>query len=311
MKTVLVIGGCGFIGSHIVDQLQRQGLAVRVLSRRPETFREPVPGVDYVLGSMADDDLLDVALEGVDAVIHTASSMVPQTSNLKPVADITENLISSVQLFQKMKAAGVGKLVFLSSGGTVYGIPRQSPLAEDHPLRPISSYGVVKVAIENYIQMFSSLHGLEACILRPSNPYGPRQGRTGLQGVIGVYLSKIARNEPLEVWGDGTVIRDFIYVEDLAELCVLAIRSPINGVFNAGSGLGVSIGEIIDLLARMLGRDFDLIHKQARNFDVPANVLDISKVMRTLNWSPKTSLEVGIQSTWQWIQHIENVSQVP
>jgi UDP-glucose 4-epimerase len=302
MKTVLVIGGCGFIGTHIVDELQRQGLAVRVLSRRPEALREPITSVDYVLGSMADDGLLDVALDRVDAVIHAASSMVPQTSNLNPVADINENLISSVRLLEKMQAAEVNKLVFLSSGGTVYGIPRQSPLAEDHPLKPISSYGIVKIAIENYIQMFSALHGMEACILRPSNPYGPRQGRTGLQGVIGVYLSKIARNEPLEIWGDGSVIRDFIYVEDLAELCVHAIRSPSNGVFNAGSGLGVSISEIVELIARILGRDLDLIHKQARNFDVPANVLDISKVLGALSWSPKTSLEEGIQATWQWIQ---------
>jgi UDP-glucose 4-epimerase len=302
MKTVLVIGGCGFIGTHIVDQLQRDGLAVRVLSRRPEALREPISDVHYVLGSMADDGLLDVALDGVDAVIHAASSMVPQTSNLNPVADINENLISSVRLFEKMQVAEISKLVFLSSGGTVYGVPRQSPLAEDHPLKPISSYGVVKVAIENYIQMFSTLHGMEACILRPSNPYGPRQGRTGLQGVIAVCLSKIARNEPLEIWGDGSVIRDFIYVEDLAELCVHAIRSSSNGVFNAGSGLGVSIGEVVSLISCILGRDLDLIHKQARNFDVPANVLDISKVMRALSWSPKTSLEEGIQATWQWIQ---------
>lgn len=302
MKTVLVIGGCGFIGSHIVDQLQHQGLAVRVLSRRPEALREPIPSVDYFLGNMADDGLLDVALDGVDAVIHAASSMVPQTSNLNPVADINENLISSVRLFEKMQTAEVRKLVFLSSGGTVYGIPLQSPLAEDHPLKPISSYGVVKVAIENYIQMFSALHGMEACILRPSNPYGPRQGRTGLQGIIGVYLSKIARNEPLEIWGDGSVIRDFIYVEDLAELCVHAIRSSSNGVFNAGSGLGVSIGEIVKLIACILDQDLDLIHKEARNFDVPANVLDINKVLHTLSWSPKTSLEEGIQATWQWIQ---------
>lgn len=308
MKTILVIGGCGFIGSHIVDQLLRTGFGVRVLSRRSEAFREQIPSVEYFMGSMADDGLLDVALDGSDAVIHAASSMVPQTSNLNPITDITENLISSVQLFQKMRAAEVSKLLFLSSGGTVYGIPRQSPLTEEHPLIPISSYGVVKVAIENYIQMFSALYGMESCILRPSNPYGPRQGRAGLQGVIGAYLTKIARNEPLEVWGDGTVVRDFIYVKDLAELCALSIRSPITGVFNVGSGLGVPISDIIDSLARVLDRDLDVIHKQGRSFDVPINVLDISKVMQAFNWSPKTSLEEGIKLTWQWVQGVENIN---
>ena len=167
---------------------------------------------------------------------------------------------------------------------------------------------MVKVAIENYIQMFSALYGMESCILRPSNPYGPRLGRAGLQGVIGACLTKAAHNEPLEVWGDGNVIRDFIYVEDLAELCVLSIQSSITGVFNVGSGVGVSIREIIDLLGQVLGRDLNIIHKPGRNFDVPSNVLDISKVMHAFNWSPKTSLEEGINSTWQWVQGVENVN---
>lgn len=307
IKTTLVIGGCGFIGSHIVDKLLGQGLAVRVLSRRPEQFRQQIPGVDYILGNMADDGLLDVALDGSDAVIHTASSMVPQTSNNNPLGDITENLISSVKLFQKMQSAKVSRLLFLSSGGTVYGIPRQSPVTEEHPLKPISSYGVVKVAIENYIHMFSTLHGMKSCIIRPSNPYGPRLSHA-MQGVIGVYLNKIARNEPLEVWGDGNIIRDFIYVEDLAELCALAICSPITGIFNIGSGRGASISEVIGLIAQVLDKDLDIVYKQGRSFDVPSNVLDISKAMQTFNWSPKTSLEEGIYLTWQWIQSFRNIN---
>jgi UDP-glucose 4-epimerase len=300
--TVLVVGGCGFIGSHIVDQLLMQGMAVRVLSRRPEAFRRPCPGVDYIMGSLADDEALAHALNGVDAVIHAASSMVPKTSNENPLDDITDNLIGSVRLLQKMKEEGVSKLVFLSSGGTVYGIPHHVPITESHPTQPISSYGIVKVAIENYLHLYSCLHGIHACVLRPSNPYGPRQGHTGVQGVIGTYLAKIARSEPIEIWGDGTVIRDFIYVEDLAELCLLAIQSSVHGVFNAGSGFGVSIAEIICLIENVVERRVDLRRMPARNFDTPINVLDISKARESFHWEPRTELKAGISKTWQWIQ---------
>ena len=303
---VLLIGGCGFIGSHVVDRLRSEGQQVRVFDRRPEQFRPPLDGVDYVMGDLTDTAQLYEALVGVDAVIHLASTSVPSTSNLDPVADITGNLIATVRLLEIMRASGLRKIVFLSSGGTVYGIPEVNPVAETHPLRPICSYGIVKVAIENYFHMEHSLHGLQHVILRASNPYGPRQGHTGIQGIIGTHLWRIARGETVEVWGDGSVVRDFIHVRDLAELCVKAVLSNVAGCYNAGSGEGTSVAEVvrcIDRTVQATGNGPVLpLYKPGRGFDVPRVVLDIRRAKEDLGWFPRTGLDDGIAESWDWVR---------
>jgi len=301
----LVIGGCGFIGSHVVDQLLARNIDVRVFGRRPEAFRAPLPQVDYVTGDLADTSRIFEALSGVDVVIHLASTTVPATSNLDPVADITGNLIATVHLLEVMRSAGVRKIIYLSSGGTVYGVPETFPIAESHPLRPISSYGIVKVAIENYLFMEQRLHGLQHVILRVSNPYGPRQGHTGIQGIIGTYLWRLSRNEPIEVWGDGSVVRDFIHVRDLAELCVDAVLSDATGCYNAGSGEGTSVNDIVASIDRTVqasgGAPVHPIYKPGRNFDVPRVVLDITRACNAFGWSPSKSLDEGIAETRDWV----------
>ncbi|MGD9861805.1 MAG: NAD-dependent epimerase/dehydratase family protein [Pseudodonghicola sp.] len=301
-----MIGGCGFIGSHVVDQLVAHGLQVRVYDRRPEPFRAPVAGVDYVMGDLADTTQLYEATNGVQAIIHLASTTVPSTSNLDPVADITGNLIATVRLLEMMRATDIRKLVYLSSGGTVYGVPETDPVAETHPLHPISSYGIVKVAIENYLYMEHKLHGLQHVILRASNPYGPRQGHTGIQGIIGTHLWRIARNEPIEVWGDGSVVRDFIHVRDLARLCVQAVLSEVTGCFNAGSGEGASVNQIVQTIDRTVqatgGAPIAPIYKPGRSFDVPRVVLDITRARADIGWTPEIGLEAGIAESWDWVR---------
>ena len=298
----LVIGGCGFIGSHVVDTLLAKGQEVRVLDRRAEMFRPPVPGVEYVMCDLADTAQIYEALAGVDAVVHLASTTVPATSNLDPVGDISGNLISMVRLLEVMRQAGVRKMVYLSSGGTVYGVPQSDPVREDHPLNPISSYGIVKVAIENYLFMEHRLHGLDYVALRASNPYGPRQGHTGIQGLIGTHLWRLARQEQIEVWGDGSVVRDFIHVQDLAELCHRALVSGVTGSFNAGSGEGASVAEVVEMICNTVGGDVTPLYKPGRNFDVPRVVLDVSKAERELGWHKTRALPQGIADTWAWVQ---------
>lgn len=301
-KKALVIGGAGFIGSHVVDSLQAHGIRVRVYDRRPEQFRPLLPEVEYVQGDLADATMLYEALDGVDAVVHLSSATVPSTSNLDPVADINGNLVNTVRLLEVMRGLPVNKLVYLSSGGTVYGVPEQEPVREDHPLRPISSYGIVKVAIENYLYMEHRLHGLSHVILRASNPYGPRQGHTGIQGVIGTYLWRISKDEPIEVWGDGNIVRDFIYVRDLAELCVRAVTCNVTGCFNAGSGEGASINDIVQHVGHAVGQEITPVRKPQRNYDVPRITLDIGNAKREFDWHPSTNLEEGIRKTWEWIR---------
>jgi UDP-glucose 4-epimerase len=298
----LVIGGCGFIGSHVVDVLLAEGTPLRVLDRRPEPFRPPLAGVEYVFGDFSDSRVIYEALEGVEAVFHGASTTVPATSNLDPIADITGNLIATVRLLEILRNLNIRKLVYLSSGGTVYGVPQDSLVREDHPKNPINSYGIVKAAVENYIFMEQQLNGLEPVVLRPSNPYGPRQGHTGTQGIIGTYLWKLQRGESLEVWGDGAVVRDFIFVRDLATLCANALKSTQTGCFNAGSGQGHSVQDILKTVIQVTGLEADILYKKGRNYDVPKIVLDVHRAETAFSWRATTELEAGIRASWDWVR---------
>ncbi len=299
---ILVAGGTGFIGSHVCDRLLERGHRVRVLSRKPEQFRAPHPQIDYFLGDLADGFLLSEAMSGMDCLVHLVSSTVPGTSNLDPVADIQSNLAGTVRILELMRKAGPKRIVFLSSGGTVYGEPTQLPVPEEEALHPLCSYGVVKVAIEHYLGMYAALYGLESVVLRASNPFGPRQGRVGVQGLVGSFLCRIQAGEPLTVWGDGEVIRDYFYVSDLAELCALAAESSITGVFNAGSGEGTSINRMIELMRSVTQQDPEVIYETQRQFDVQATYLDISKARKAFDWRPRVDLATGIERHWSWLQ---------
>ncbi len=293
----LVLGGNGFIGSHLVDQLVSHGHSVRVFDRGPERFRSPIKTVEYFTGEFNDSGLLAEALNGVDVVYHLISTTVPSTSNMDPINDINGNLINTVKLLDLMRLNDIPKIVYLSSGGTVYGVPDHSPIPETHPLNPISSYGIVKVAVEKYLYMFHELHGIQYVVLRASNPYGERQGHAGLQGVIGTYIRNLTVGASIEVWGNGRIVRDFIHVADLANLCYLAGGSEVCGVYNAGFGKGASILEVIDTISRCSGVEIQPVFKDGRSFDVPHVVLDIAKARDELHWEPQVSLEVGISKT--------------
>lgn len=297
-----MIGGCGFIGSHVVDTLLSQGIKVRVYDRSPERYRAVPDSVDFRRGDFADSSSLAEALVDVDVVFHLLSTSVPSTSNSDPVSDIQGNLIGSVRLLELMRNAEVRRMVYLSSGGTIYGPPSTCPVSEEHRESPICSYGVVKSAIEKYILMEQHLHGLSPVILRASNPYGPRQGHDGVQGVIGTFLWCVANGDPVQVWGNGGVVRDFIHVSDLAELCVECGYSDVTGIFNAGSGQGVSIREILDTISEVTQLHIAPSFKPSRGFDVPRVVLDISKIRSHFDWQPKIKLKAGIEETWKWIQ---------
>ncbi len=298
----LVLGGCGFIGSHIVDSLLNAGHQVRVVDRAPERFRPPLDGVDYRPSSFSVQSELEKALAGMDIVYHCISTMVPATSNKDPQADVRENLIGTLGLLDAMVKRDVSRIVYLSSGGTVYGMPESLPIPEEHALRPLCSYGVVKVAIENYLWMYQHLYGLEPVIIRPANPYGPRQGHLGIQGVIASFLSAVLDGRSIQVWGDGSVVRDFLDVRDLARLCVLAAEGDKVGVFNAGSGRGRSIAEIIALISTVTDISLQIEHVSDRPFDVKEVVLDISKAEKAFGWHPEVSLEQGIHDYFVWLK---------
>lgn len=301
---ILVLGGNGFIGSHVVDHLLAAGHKVRVFDRVPERYRSPLRQVEYRPGRFDDTFQVAEALQGVDAVCHLISTTVPGTSNQDPVADVKNNLVNTLYLLEQMRKKGLHRILYLSSGGTVYGNPEKSPISEDHPLNPISSYGIVKVAIEKYLNMYQQLYGLQPIILRPSNPYGPRQGHTGVQGLIGTLLTRTLAGESIEIWGDGSIVRDYMHVNDLARLCVTALESDVCGVFNAGSGEGHSINEIVAQIRNLADEPLQLKYSKGRSFDVKEVVLDISRAFEQFGWIPAVPLADGISSHLEWLRDL-------
>jgi len=302
MSNVLVIGGQGFIGSHVCDSLASSGNSLRVISRNPNKLGYQSSTAEYLYFDYNDSDKLEGALKGIDCVIHLANSMVPSSSNLDPIADIDSNLVPTVALLDLMRKVGPKRIIYLSSGGTVYGHPLHLPITESHPLNPICSYGITKVSVENYLLMYQTLYGFEPLILRPSNPYGPRQGHLGVQGLINSFLNLALRSEPLTVWGDGKIVRDFFYVKDLANLCGQAVESSESGVFNIGSGEGTSINDVIHMIREVTGRDLRIAYKKSRSYDVSENYLDVTKARSILNWNPETSIRDGITEHWEWLK---------
>jgi UDP-glucose 4-epimerase len=301
----LILGGSGFIGSAICDRLLRDRHVLRVFERpRVEPYREfeKYESVDWVTGDFSNTHDIRSALKGMDAVVHLIGTTLPKTSNEDPIYDVQSNLVGTLQLLEAMRSEGVGKIVFISSGGTVYGNPQTLPIEELHPTNPLSSYGITKLAIEKYLQLYKSLHGLKPVVLRVANPYGERQRIETAQGVVAAFLSRVMRGEPIEIWGDGSVIRDYLHVSDVAEAFVRALTyDGPQCVFNIGSGNGISLNELVKTLGEILGREIDIHYKQGRAFDVPANVLDITLASRELGWSPEITLKRGLEQTITWI----------
>ena len=302
---VVVVGGNGFIGSHLVDVLLADGWQVVVYDRAPERYRRPLSGVEYVVGELGNTGLLASVLPRADVVFHLASTTIPQSSNDAPVFDVQSNLVDTVRVLEVCVESQVGKVVFLSSGGTVYGVPEFLPASEEHPTNPICSYGIVKLAIEKYLHLFKHLHGLSYAVLRPSNPFGRRQNPAGKQGAVTVFLGRIAQGLPITIWGDGEVTRDFFHVSDLAEACLVAATSETTTpVFNIGSGRGMSLNQLLEIIEPVVQEPFRVVRLPPRSFDVPKLFLDIQQARTELKWAPRMSLEEGILDTWQWVSSL-------
>lgn len=299
---ILVLGGTGFVGSHIVDALLDGGHVIKVIDRTLKHINKEFPQrIEYIQSDFSDSLVLLEALMGIDVVIHLVSSTVPGTSNLDPVADIQSNLVNSVNLFKAMQQAGVKRIIYFSSGGTVYGNPVQLPILESHPTHPISSYGIIKLAIENYLFMHQELYGLKPIILRLSNPYGPRQGHLGSQGVIGTFLRLIMQGLPIKIWGDGSIVRDYLYISDAVSACIAALNLEQGGIFNIGSGEGDSLLDIIKEIELCTRKSADVVFEPSREFDVKSVVLDASLAKEKFNWEPKYSLRQGIDLHYKWL----------
>jgi UDP-glucose 4-epimerase len=297
---ILVFGGCGFIGSHLVDTLLANGHKVRVFSRSYELYRAPLKNVDYILGDFGNRGLVSSAVKGMDVVFNLISTTVPKTSNDDPVFDVTSNVIETLHLIEACVREHVDKVVFISSGGTVYGIPEKLPVDEECRTNPICSYGISKLTIEKYLYLFNKLYGLNYTIIRPSNPYGPRQNPNNIQGAVSVFMGKVLRNAPITIWGDGSVTRDYLFIDDLIDGIYLATFSDSDyRVFNIGSSTGTSLTGLITLIREVTQADIELIYESDRSFDVPELILDSTRARNELRWSPRVCLRDGLRATWE------------
>ncbi|CAD6542208.1 NAD-dependent epimerase/dehydratase family protein [Paraburkholderia sabiae] len=303
---ITVFGGGGFIGSTIVDRLLRDNHEICVFERprvgpyRPFNDSEKVNWMTGDLTSMHD---VTEAIDGSDIVVHLVSTTLPKSSNDDPIYDVQSNLVATLQLLNAMVAKNVKKIVFISSGGTVYGDPVYLPIDEKHPTNPKVSYGITKLAIEKYLLLYQYQHGIKANILRVANPYGERQRVETAQGAIAVFLDKALRKQPFEIWGDGTVTRDYLYISDVAEAFARAVQyDGSESVFNISSGYGTSLNEIIGKIEAILEHPVERTYRAGRPFDVPASVLDNTLAKRELGWEPKVALDAGIKMTAAWLR---------
>jgi UDP-glucose 4-epimerase len=304
----LIIGGCGFIGSHICNLLKSQEEDLIIFDRNAEPELSS-DGLIYVNGDFGNRGELSLIFEKypIKYVIHLASSTLPSSSNLDPKFDVVSNICDTLSLLQQCVKHHVLKILFLSSGGTVYGIPSDLPVKEDHPTNPICSYGITKLAIEKYFLLFKHLYNLDFIIFRVGNPYGPGQLPSRSQGVVATFASKVQLGEEICIWGDGSVVRDFIFIQDLAKLCAIALKSQYSGIFNASSGKGYSIIEILTLIEKILNIKAKLHFEKSRDLDVPQIVLDSSRAQNIFKWRQEIDIEKGLLKTCDWIQSYQSL----
>jgi UDP-glucose 4-epimerase len=303
MKRALVTGGNGFIGAHLVDALLGAGYKVRVLDLFGRRFGSMPQDVEWVRSDINTEYTIREAITGIDIVFHLAWTSIHETATREPLMDITSNLEPSVRLVDECHHAGVQRVVFLSSAGTVYGSAQYSPVDEAHPTNPISAYGITKLATEKYLHLYHHLYGLDYVVLRPSVPYGPGQDPRKRQGAISVFLYRLSRGRPIEIWGDGSIVRDYFYVDDLITAILSAASSDTahERVFNIGGGRGYSLNELVQVIEQVTGRRAVVEYQAGRRFDVPAMVLDTSRAGTCLKWAPRVDLLEGVARTWKWV----------
>jgi len=296
---VLVLGAGGFLGSHLVAMLLAADHDVVAYGRSmPGLIPAELlchPRLEMVQGVFDDAGAMALAIKGCDAAVHLVSGSLPQSSNLDPIGDVQLNLVGTLRFLALARAAGLRRLIFMSSGGTVYGIPQQVPIPEGHPTLPICSYGITKLAIEQHLALEHQLHGLDYRVIRLANPYGERQRTQAAQGAIAVFLAKVLRGDLIELWGDGSTVRDFIHVGDaMAAVLALLAYGGEERIFNIGSGEGYSLTSVLNTIARVTGLAPRLQMAPARSCDVASNVLCIERARRALGWKPEIGLEEGI-----------------
>lgn len=299
---ILLLGAAGFIGTNLALALCKDpNNQITLVDVKREYFHpvlQDTPSIRMVESSLGMDADFVSLVQGQDVVYHLVSTTVPTTSNQQVAAELSANVVMSAKLLDACVACGVKKVVFLSSGGTVYGKETHCPLHEDTPTNPISSYGVQKITIEKLLYLYHYMHGLDYRVIRLANPYGPYQRPNGVLGAVTTFTYKALKNEPITVYGDGSVVRDFIYIDDAIRGILQIVKGETaHKTFNLGSGHGTSIRGVLEHIQKALQLPMDIVYLPGRKVDVPTNYLDISRYEQIFGALDPISLEEGIQKT--------------
>lgn len=311
---VTVMGADGFLGRHLVRSLASlDNIEIVAFGRfgskrvgEPHIF-DTLENVEIVSGDFLNRESVMSALRDTDTVFHLISTTTPAVSNNDPLVDIDTNVRGSIELLQSCVESGVKKVIYFSSGGSVYGNIDNTSITETDPLHPISPYAIGKVTVENYLRYFEFTHGLDYTIYRIANPYGPGQNIYGKQGVIPIFMHHFYKNQPLNVFGDGSMVRDYIYIDDLINMIVCSFDKPSQyKEFNLGSGEGHSINEVIGAIEACAG-----VSPKRNTLPIPTtyvqrSVLSIDRFVNEFGYKPKTTMHAGIERTWRYVKELED-----
>lgn len=301
---VLITGGAGFIGSHIADILLEKGYPVVVVDNLSRGTKKNVnPKASFYQVDILDPRLRKVfAQEKPEVVIHEAAQINVRDSVNDPQKDARINVSGSINLFRLAGRFKVKKIIYASSGGAVYGEPKDLPVKEDHPISPLCPYGASKYSAELYLKCFSSLFGFDYVVLRYSNVFGPRQDPKGEAGVISIFIDRFLKDEPPTIFGDGKQTRDFIFVKDVALANYLALTYPKSGIFNIGSGREVSVLEIYTFLKKILNSSLKAEFGPSVAGEVRRIFLDVSLAKKELGFKPQVDFASGLEQTINWVK---------
>jgi UDP-glucose 4-epimerase len=300
----LVLGGGGFIGANLSNALAEIGAHVHAYGRRLTYSSSLAPGIRWSSADFRDRPTLAAAMETADFIFHLASASTPTSANADPVADVSDNVITTLHLLEICRRQRSGRIIFISSGGTVYGVSSKIPIPETAPTNPISAYGIQKLAVEKYLALYNHLYGLDYRVLRVANPFGPLQLASKNQGLVAALMRRALKNEPIEIWGSGEVVRDFIYIDDVVRAVMMAaVHEGPSRLFNVGSGVGKTVNSVIDDVERAVNqRRLQRIYLESRSVDVPVNVLDIRLIVSEVGWVPEVTWTDGLRKTLEWME---------
>jgi len=304
-KKILVTGGAGFIGSHVAEALLDEGFAVHIVDNLSSGNEGNVPKgcVFHEMDIRSRDVRLLWEREKFDTLVHHAAQMDVRRSVADPAFDADVNVHGFLNLAESGKSAGLRKIVFASTGGAIYGDPAYTPQDEDHPLRPVSPYGITKLCTEKYLDYYKIQFGIDYVSLRYANVYGPRQNPHGEAGVVAIFAQRMLEGEEAFINGDGLQTRDYVFVGDVVRMNVNAVRASESGVYNVGTGKETTVVELFGIVNAHTGGETKQQHKPAKPGEQRRSVLSHDKATQKFGWTPDVDLEEGLRRTVNWFRN--------